>query len=235
MNPKIHIIVPAFNEARNLEKVIGQLRALAANLDILVVDDGSRDATFETARKLNVLAVKLVNNLGIGGAVQTGFKYAARRGYDCALQFDSDGQHDPSQISKITGPILAGEADLVIGTRYLSKTGYRTPLARRAGIFIFSFISGVFLRQRITDSTSGFRAMNKKVLEFFAREYPVDFPDAEAIILLGLSGFRIKEVPVEMKPRLSGHSSTTTLKSLYYPFKMLLSIFAVLLRKNILR
>lgn len=235
MDPKILIIVPAFNEARNLEKVIGQLRARAAGMDILVVDDGSGDATYDTARKLNVLAVRLVNNLGIGGAVQTGFKYAARAGYDCALQVDSDGQHDPGQIGRITGPVLSGEADLVIGTRYLAKTGYHTPLARRLGIFIFSALTGLFLRQRITDSTSGFRAMNAKVLEFFAREYPVDFPDAEAIILLGLSGFRIKEVPVEMKPRLSGRSSTTTLKSLYYPFKMLLSIFAVLLRKKLLR
>jgi glycosyltransferase involved in cell wall biosynthesis len=162
--------------------------------------------------------------------VQTGFKYAATRAFDAVVQVDGDGQHDPAELEKILAPIAAGEADVVIGSRFLEDTGYRAPFARRVGMILFSAVARRAMGQRITDTTSGFRALNRAAYMYLARNYPVDFPDAETLVLLHRAGFRIREVAVRMRPRLSGKSSTTTLKSIYYPFKQLLSILIVLLR-----
>jgi glycosyltransferase involved in cell wall biosynthesis len=166
------------------------------------------------------------------GAVQTGFKYAIIRGYDIAFQYDADCQHDPSFINLLIEPIIKNEADVVIGSRYIENFGYCTPIFRRMGMVTFSLLSSLTLRIKITDTTSGFRALNKIALSFFARYYPVDFPDAEAIVLLGRNGFRIKEIPVQFHPRSSGSSSISFLKSVYYPFKSFIAIFAAILEKR---
>ena len=224
-------IIPAYGEAAVIDKVIREVRRARPDLDVVVVDDCSPDATGRRARAAGAPVLSLPVNLGIGGAVQTGFKYAAARDYDALVQVDGDGQHDPGEIGRILGPLAEGRADVVIGSRFLEKTGYRAPFARRVGILLFSGIARRAMGQRITDTTSGFRALNRRAFVYLARNYPVDFPDAETLVLLKRAGFRLLEVPVSMRPRLSGRSSTTTLRSFYYPFKQMLSILVVLLRQ----
>jgi hypothetical protein len=228
---KALVIIPAYGEAAVIDKVIEEVRRARPDLDVVVVDDCSPDATGMRARAAGAPVLSLPVNLGIGGAVQTGFKYAAARNYDALVQVDGDGQHDPAEIGRILGPLADGRADVVIGSRFLEKTGYRSPFTRRVGILLFSGIAHRVMGQRITDSTSGFRALNRRAFVYLARNYPVDFPDAETLVLLKRAGFRLIEVPVNMRPRLSGRSSTTTLKSFYYPFKQMLSILVVLMRQ----
>jgi hypothetical protein len=163
--------------------------------------------------------------------VQTGFKYAVAEGYDAAVQVDGDGQHPSEELPRLLEPLARGDADVIIGSRFLEKTDYKTPFTRRVGMILFSTVARWAMGQRITDTTSGFRALNRRALRFLARNYPVDFPDAETLVLLKRAGFRIQEVSVNMRPRLSGKSSTTTLRSLYYPFKQTLSVLVVMLRQ----
>jgi glycosyltransferase involved in cell wall biosynthesis len=229
---KVLAIVPAYNEENSVPVVIRRLREKAAGTDVLVVDDCSSDGTRDAALRAGADVISLPINLGIGGAVQTGFKQAQRRGYDIAVQVDADGQHDPADISRLVAPIQAGKADVVIGSRYLEDRGYRTPMARRTGMVIFSWVTSLICRQKITDTTSGFRALGRQALEFFAREYPVDFPDSEALIILHRKGFRIVEIPVTMFPRADGASSTGLIKSIYYPYRSFMGIMAALVRKQ---
>jgi glycosyltransferase involved in cell wall biosynthesis len=228
---KVLVIIPAYREARVIASVVADVHRARPDLSIVVVDDASPDDTGARARAAGVPVLTLPVNLGIGGAVQTGFKYAVERGFDAVVQVDGDGQHDPEQLYKVLEPLDRGEADVVIGSRFLNDSGYRAPFARRVGMIFFSGIAHLALKQRITDTTSGFRALNRRAFAYFARHYAVDFPDTESLVLLRRAGFRILEVPVTMRPRLSGKSSTTTLKSFYYPFKQLMSILAVLLRE----
>lgn len=228
---KVLAIVPAYNEGETTAEVVRDIQRLAPGVDIVVVDDCSPDDTGEWARNAGARVLPLPVNLGIGGAVQTGFKYAEAHGYDVVIQVDGDGQHDPAEIGLIVGPIARGEADVVIGSRFLKKTAYKAPFARRAGMIVFATVARWAMRQHITDTTSGFRALNRDAYMFFARHYPTDFPDAESLVLLKRSGFTLKEVSVQMRPRKRGHSSTTTLRSLYYPFKMTLSVFVVMMRQ----
>jgi glycosyltransferase involved in cell wall biosynthesis len=227
---RVLAIIPAFREEAVIEQVIAGLRKTRPEVEAVVVDDCSPDRTAERARRAGAAVLRLPVNLGIGGAVQTGFKYAAARHYEAVVQVDGDGQHDPAEMAKILAPLERGEADVVIGSRFLEDTGYRAPFARRVGMILFSAVARRAMGQRITDTTSGFRALNRAAFVYLARNYPVDFPDAETLVLLNRAGFRIREVAVHMRPRLSGKSSTTTLKSIYYPFKQLLSILVVLLR-----
>ncbi len=228
---KTLVIIPAYREATVIGEVIRDVRRARPDVDIVVVDDASPDRTGHRAREAGAPVLTLPVNLGIGGAVQTGFKYAVAHGYEAAVQVDGDGQHDPAELETVLAPLIAGEADLVIGSRFLADTGYRAPLARRMGMILFSAVAHRAMNQRITDTTSGFRALNRRALLYLARNYPADFPDAETLVLLKRAGFRIREVSVRMRPRLSGKSSTTPLKSLYYPFKQLLSILVVVLRE----
>jgi len=225
-------IIPAHNEERTISRVIDELRKHAPGIDPVVVDDCSTDGTREISLAKGVPVISLPVNLGIGGAVQTGFKYALERGYDAAVQIDGDGQHDPSLIDLILTPLAEGRADVVIGSRYLRKSSYKTPLARRIGMIVFSFLTRLATGQRVTDTTSGFRAINRDVISFFCRSYASDFPDAESLVALKRAGFVITEVPVSMRSRRHGSSSTTTVKSLYYPFKVSLALFINLLRKQ---
>ncbi len=230
MTVKIVVIVPAYNEEQNLRGVLQDLRHHAAYADVLVVDDGSGDATARIAADLGVNVLRLPFNLGIGGAMQAGFLHAGRCGYDIAVQFDGDGQHLASEIDALLGPIREGTADIVVGTRFLNEGGYRAPLFRRMGIWLFSFVLSGILGMRVTDTTSGFRAANRKVVDFFSRIYPDDYPEVESLVLLHKVRLRIAEVPVQMRKRLTGKSSITPLRSVYYIVKVFLAVFVDLLK-----
>lgn len=231
--PRILVIVPAYNEARSLPSLIRELRDVPIDLDVVVVDDGSLDGSWLVAENLGVAAVRNPFNLGIGGAMQTAYKYAVERGYDIAIQVDGDGQHRPDQIPLLLEPILAGRADLAVGTRFREETSYRGSRVRRIGIEMFARVVSLIVGQRMTDTTSGFRAANRDVLRLFAHSYPVDYPEVETTPLVHRQGFRIEEVPVEMRLREVGDSSITIAWSVYYVVKVLLALFVGMFRKPI--
>jgi len=230
---RILIIMPAHNEALNIGSVIENIRKYEPDIDVLVVNDDSGDRTAQVALDAGASVVTLPCNLGYGGAVQTGYKYAVEHDYDIGLIMDADGQHDPADIPVLLGVIRRGEADLALGSRFLGQLEYSPSWAKRMGMALFRRLATRMTGQRITDPTSGFQAMTKEVMRFFSRDnYPVDFPDADTIITVHFAGFRIKEVPVTMHERLSGKSMHNTLKGFYYTFKMFLSIFVVWLRRR---
>jgi len=230
---KIIAIIPAYNESKNIANVLSDIYNCQIKMDPVVIDDGSSDGTAEIARQEGAEVIPLPFNLGIGGAVQTGFKYAKREGYDIAVQIDADGQHIPEQVAALINPIVNEEADVVIGSRYLNKNrSYNTPVSRRIGMVIFSFVNSLIIKQKITDNTSGFRAYNSDAIEFLSRNYPLDYPEVEAVAVLGKNNFRIVEVPVQMRRRNSGESSITPVKSIYYMIKVLLGIFVNLCRST---
>ena len=227
------VIMPAHNEAQNLPRVIAELGDVLDDADILVVDDRSTDDTAAVAARLGATVVSLPCNLGYGGAVQTGFRYATERGYDFGLLMDADGQHDPRSAPRLLAPVIAGETDVALGSRFLGEVTYHVPLARRWGMAFFRAIVAWMSKQRFTDPTSGFQALNRDVMRFFARDnYPTDYPDADTILLLKFAGFRVQEVPVTVRARLSGRSMHAGWKPLYYIFKMLLSTLMVGLRQK---
>ncbi len=228
---KILIIVPAYNEEASLPGVIRDLREQVPQADILVVNDGSKDATTTIAREMSVNILDLPFNLGIGGAVQTGYLYAHQNGYDIAIQFDGDGQHIASEIRTLIEPLSSERIDLSIGSRFLNPGGYRAPVFRKLGIRIFSLILSRILGIAVTDSTSGFRAANRNAIDFFSRSYPDDYPEAESLVLLHKMNMRMKEVAVTMRERTGGKSSITPVRSVYYMTKVLMAIFIDLLKK----
>ena len=226
-------IVPARNEEAAVGGVIDELRAFDPDLDVVVVDDGSTDRTAAVASAHGAHVVRLPFNLGIGGAVQTGFKYALEHGFDVAVRVDGDGQHDPKQLARLLEPLLAGEADLVVGSRFSAETGYRSTAARRIGIRLLAWIVSLLVRQRVTDTTSGFQAVNRLGIQLFAADYPHDYPEVEATVMLFKHRLRLKEVPVRMRERVGGRSSITALRSIYYMTKVLLAIFVAVFRRNV--
>ena len=228
---KILIIIPAYNEEQSLPGVLQDLRSHAPVADILVVDDGSCDGTASVARESGVNVASLPYNLGIGGAMQTGFQYARNNDYDIAIQFDGDGQHIAAEISELLGPHAAGRADIVIGSRFLKRGAYRPSFFRKVGIWIFSTVLSAILGMHVTDTTSGFRAVNRRVIEYFARAYPEDYPEVESLVLLHRAGMTIAEVPVQMRDRTGGRSSITPIRSAYYMIKVLLAVFVDLMKK----
>ncbi len=225
------VVIPVFNEEKNIARVVDEIRGQGIDWDIIAVDDGSTDATCDVLRALSVTPIVHPINLGYGAAVQTGLRHAVRRGYETVVLMDGDGQHDPSQVPLLLSALDAG-ADIAIGSRFLGDGGgYRIPLIRRAGIAFFSTLAALLGGTRIRDVTSGFQAMRKAVADFLAEEYPVDFPDAEVIIALGLKKFRIAEVPARFRMREHGTSMySNPARVAYYPFKSLLASFIVLLR-----
>lgn len=227
----ILIIVPAYNEEASLPGVIQDLRSIVPEADVLVIDDGSRDRTAEVARQAGVKVAALPFNLGIGGAMQTGFQYAWSHGYDVAVQFDGDGQHLAGEIGELLDPLRKGRAELVVGSRFLKPGAYKPPFFRRIGIWIFSKVLSAILSMPITDTTSGFRAANRRVIEFFARSYPEDYPEVESLVLLHRAGMTIEETAVRMRDRTGGRSSITPIRSAYYMIKVLLAVFIDLLKK----
>jgi len=224
-------IVPALNEEETVGRVIDEIRSFDSGFDIVVVDDGSTDRTAGVAADRGAHVVRLPFNLGIGGAMQTGYRFAFERGYDIAVQIDGDGQHDPAELPAILGPVLAGEADLCVGSRFTSRSGYRSSFVRRVGIRLFARIVSAVVGQKVTDTTSGFRAANRKGIALFATDYPHDYPEVEATVMCVKHKLRLREVPVQMRERGGGTSSITALRSIYYMTKVLLAIFVGLFRR----
>ena len=225
-------IVPAFNEEGSIAAVVGELLAYDPGLRVVVVDDGSTDRTAEIARASGAKVISLPFNLGIGGAVQTGFRYAWEQGFDVAVRADGDGQHDPAELDAILRPVLADEADVAVGSRFIGGDGYRSSRSRRAGIRLLAWIVSALTRQRITDPTSGFQAANRLGIRLFAADYPHDYPEAEATVMVFKHRLRLQEVPVKMRARETGRSSITTVRSVYYMVKVVLAIFVALFRRK---
>lgn len=225
------MIVPAYNEEGSIRGVIEDLKNHFPSGDVVVINDGSRDKTSVIAEDSGVGVMNLPYNLGIGGAMQAGFLYALREGYDAAIQFDGDGQHHADQIEKILKPWLAQGCDLVVGSRFLSDGGFTSSVQRRIGAKILSYVVSGVTRQRITDTTSGFRLYGRKTLEFFCSIYSEDYPEVEALILAHKKGLKIVEVPSEIGPRAGGRSSITFSRAAYYMIKVLLAIFVDLMKK----
>lgn len=229
---KVCVIIPAYNEAETIGSVIEALRAHAPHYDIVVVNDGSTDETAEVVRGYH--GVELINlpyNMGIGSAMQTGYKYAVREGYDIAAQCDADGQHPPHQLQEIIDAVAEDRADMVIGSRYVADTGYVPSFSRRVGKSLLSRLVDSVVGGGITDTTSGFRAMNRSTLETFAETYPDDYPEAEALVILHKHGLHAVERPVGMLPRQGGRSSIGPGRAAYYIVKVSLAIFIGVFKK----
>lgn len=230
---KTLVIVPAFNESGNISAVISSIKEKSPGLSILVIDDCSTDGTAALAAAQGAPVISLPFNLGIGGAVQTGFQYARAHGYDAAVQFDGDGQHDAGYIKDILEPVLSGKLDLCIGSRFIpGKNSFRSSFFRRMGIRFFSWLIGFMAGQKLTDPTSGFRAVGASAISLYAAHYPVDFPEPESIVVAKRHNLRIGEVPACMHPRLHGSSSIQLLKSGYYMFKVTLAIILCVMKKR---
>lgn len=221
------LIIPAYNEAKNILKVHSSIKELDEDIDYVFINDGSKDNTEQLCKEYNLNCVTLIQNLGIGGAVQTGYIYALKNNYDIAIQFDGDGQHEASYILKLCEEIENGNCDFSIGSRYIkgSQSEFKSTFMRRFGSTILSFLIKLVTGKKITDPTSGFRAANKKVIQIFANNYPTDYPEPESIVELSKMGIKIKDVPVVMHERKEGKSSITVFKSLYYMIKVSLAIF----------
>jgi len=230
---KTLVLIPAYNEGTRIGQVVRQVREIVPEYDVLVVNDGSRDNTALVASAAGAEVVSHPFNLGYGVAIQTGYKYALAQAYEYLVQMDGDGQHDPAFIMKLLAPVTAGETDIAIGSRFLAVDSYEPSGVRRIGMGFFRRLVSWLIDQRITDSTSGYQAINRRVIHFFTTEiFPCDYPDADMLITLHRSGFRIREVPARMYANAAGKSMHSGWKPLYYMFKMLLSIFVTLLRAD---
>ncbi|MEK6759398.1 MAG: glycosyltransferase family 2 protein [Deltaproteobacteria bacterium] len=225
------IIIPAFNEEGSIGVVIDNIKKHVPWADIAVVNDGSSDRTAAIASSKGVILISNPYNMGIGSTMQTGYKYAHMKGYDVAVQVDADGQHPAEQIAQLIRPVVENKADIVVGSRFLGEGSYRPSLARGAGMALFSSVVSVIIKEKVTDTTSGFRAAGKECIEFFAKRYPDDYPEVEALVLLHKKGFSIMEIPVSMNERSAGRSSITPIRSIYYMVKVLLAIFVDLMKK----
>jgi glycosyltransferase involved in cell wall biosynthesis len=225
------VIIPAHDEEASLPKTLAEVRSRAPDVDLLVVDDGSHDHTSDVARAAHVPVLRHAVNLGVGGALQTGFRYAVEHGYRIGVQLDADGQHDPEYLAALLAPVRAGTADVSIGSRWVARTGYDAPWSRRLGMLLFSGVVKMALGRTITDTTSGFRAYNRAVMEVCQHDFPKDFPDAPLLIALHRHGFRLEEVAVEMRHRAAGRSFYTLGKKLYYPYKNLVASLMAMLRR----
>ncbi len=226
-------IVPAHNEEACIADVVRGIRAFDPGLEVLVVDDGSHDRTPFRARAAGAHVVRLPFNLGIGGAVQTGFRYALEHGFEVAVRLDGDGQHDPEELSRLLEPILDDDADIVVGSRFAGPGAYRAPLARAIGIRLFARLVSLLVGRRVTDTTSGFQALNRRAITLFAGDYPHDYPEVEATVMVFRHRLRLTEVPVAMRERAAGTSSISAAGSVYYMAKVLLALFVGLFRRHV--
>ncbi len=226
-------IVPALNEVEAIAGTVASIREFAPGFDVLVIDDGSSDATGERALAAGAMVLRMPFNLGIGGAMQSGYIFALEHGYEVAVQVDADGQHDPRHIAELLARLRDDPTlSMVTGSRFLDpeRETYRSSATRRVGIRIFASVLSLITRQRVSDPTSGFRMCNRRGIELFARDYPHDYPEVEAILLIHAHRMRSCEIPVSMRPRLTGESAISSGQSVYYMIKVLLAVFVGLLR-----
>ena len=227
---KVLLIIPAYNEQDNILNVYNIIKEYneksEQKLDYIIINDGSKDNTLKILQENNINYINLVHNLGIGGAVQTGYKYAYQNGYDIAIQFDGDGQHDINYVSNICEPLINGQANMCIGTRYLDKTSseFQSTFMRRLGKNIISFFIKLLCGKKITDPTSGFRAVDKKLIKIFAESYPTEYPEPESTVKVLVDGYNVVEVPVSMNERIGGTSSINIWKSIDYMIKVNLAV-----------
>lgn len=217
------IIVPAYNEGEGIRRVLTNIVNQVPDADVVVVNDGSTDHTADEARAVGATVLNLRCNLGIGGAVQTGYRYAFEQGYRYAVQMDGDGQHLPGELAKLRQALAKDSCDMVVGSRFLERRGFQSSPARRAGIAMLSKLLTGLLGRKVTDPTSGFRLCGPAAIALFASDYPVDYPEVEALVMLDNEGLRFCEVPVIMQERQSGRSSISPLQSAYYMFKVVLA------------
>ena len=222
--PNLLIIIPAYNEETSLPQTIQNIRTFAPTADYLVINDCSTDRTKELLQKTNTPYLDLPVNLGIGGGVQTGYRYAMEHNYNIAIQFDGDGQHDTAYIKDLIAPIESGQADVVIGSRFITKEGFQSSAMRRFGIGFLSTLIRLLCGVKVKDVTSGMRAVNRKMIEEYARNYAQDYPEPEAILTAGLMKARIQEVPVQMHERQGGTSSINAVRSVYYMIKVSIAL-----------
>lgn len=233
--PGVLVIIPAYNEGRKIAQVIASIRKEVSYADILVINDGSRDTTADEAANAGAIVLSHPINMGYGVTIQTGYKYAWENGYEYVAQIDGDGQHDPAYIDRLLEPVMAGETDLSVGSRFREVESYRPSFSRRLGILFFRKLVSIIIGREITDPTSGYQAMNRDVVRFFTSDvFPCDYPDADVLVSLNLAGFRIREVPVRMFANAEGKTMHSGMKPLYYMFKMCLSIFVTLIRNRTL-
>jgi len=226
------VIVPAYNEGGNIARILTALRQTAPEFDCIVVNDGSSDDTVAICRAQGCRVLTLAVNLGIGGAMQTGYRYAAQNGYDVAVQVDGDGQHDPAYLAAMLEKLTAQDADMVIGSRFLEGEGYQSTRLRRWGIRYFSFLIRLLTGKTVTDPTSGYRMVQKELIETFAADYPPDYPEPESVVSLLRHGRKVVEIPVQMRARAGGSSSIGAYASLYYTIKVSFAILLEELRKK---
>ena len=221
---KILVIIPAYNEEKNIINVVHNIKEHCPNVDYVIINDCSKDNTKKVIEENGFNYIYLPVNMGIGGGVQTGYKYAVDNDYDIAIQIDGDGQHDPKYINKLIQPIIDGEANMTIGSRFIEKEGFQTSFMRRVGINFLKVLIRICCGVVITDATSGFRASDKELTKRFSEVYAQDYPEPEAIIDSVVNGFKVKEVPVIMHERQEGESSINAVKSVYYMIKVSLAI-----------
>ena len=224
-------IVPGYNEEGSIGAVIDEIRAADPEIEIVVVDDGSRDRTAEAAASRGARVLQLPFNLGIGGAVQTGYRFAHEHGFDLALRVDGDGQHDPAQFAVLAGPVLSGHADIAVGSRFIGRKGYRSSRSRRLAIRVLAWTVTLIVGGRVTDPTSGFQVANRRAIALYAAYYPHDYPEVEATVLAAKAGLRRAEVPVEMRERSAGRSSIGAVRSVYYMVKVMLAVLVAVFRR----
>lgn len=219
-------IIPAYNEVESIEKTVHDIKTNAKEFDYVVIDDCSTDDTRKVCEELGFPVVSLPTNLGIGGGVQTGYLYAVKHGYDIAVQFDGDGQHDASFLEKMAERMEKEQLDMLIGSRYIERQGFQSSFCRRMGIRYFTFLIRLLTGKKITDPTSGMRMVNRRTMEFFARNYPKDYPEPESVTILLKKGFLVEEIPVVMKERECGKSSISFQKSIRYMFQVTMAVIA---------
>ncbi|WP_040198291.1 glycosyltransferase family 2 protein [Candidatus Soleaferrea massiliensis] len=218
------VIIPAYNESMSIKRVVENLREKAADYDYIIVNDCSTDQTEMVLKENGYHYISFPSNLGIGGAVQAGYKYAKQHSYDIAIQMDGDGQHDPQYLKDIVEPVKHGMCDMAIGSRFINKTGFQSSLIRRLGIKFISFVIRLCCGEKVFDTTSGFRACNAQLIHYFSDNYAQDYPEPDAIVSASLNGWKIQEVPIVMCERSEGVSSINTWKSVYYMIKVPLSL-----------
>lgn len=225
------VIIPAYNEEKSIERTVMDIKQNAPDFDYVIVNDCSTDATIELCRKKGLQVLNLPINLGIGGAVQTGYQYAVKNGYEIAVQFDGDGQHDAKYLDAMQKFLFEEQADMVIGSRFIEKEGFQSSGIRRMGIRYFTNLIYALTRTRITDPTSGMRMVNKEVMQLFSNNYPKDYPEPESAVAVLKQRKKIMEYPVVMRERSEGTSSISPLKSIYYMIKVTLAILMEKLRR----